>query len=812
MKKVEILSPAGSYDSLMAAIAAGADAVYIGGTKFGARAYADNLDEEMMLKVIDYVHLHGRKIYLTVNTLLKEQELQRELYKYLLPYYKCGIDAVIVQDLGVLKFVKEHFPDLPIHASTQMTITDVLGAKFMEKQGVERIVTSREMHLDEIKAISESTNVEIESFVHGALCYCYSGQCLYSSLIGGRSGNRGQCAQPCRLPYKVEGERDAKYVLSLKDICTLEYIPELIEAGIYSFKIEGRMKKPEYVALVTAMYRKYVDLYFKVGKKDFRVDPKDKEKLLDLYNRGGSHGGYYHTHNGKEMVSLERPNHAGVPVLKVIRYNGKTVSAKAIADINQGDVIELPDGKENFTFANGIKKGQQFSFPTHKKQVFKENAVLNRVRNESLLREIQDTIIKRKIKEKINGKLILSEGTSAKLMLYYGDVYVEVSGDIPQEALNQPMDASRVEKQMRKTGNTEFEFDTLEVELNGRLFMPMQSLNELRRLGMEALEEEILSVYRRCREQEGSLYTESEKNGFKESKLDHLKDTKMLCTEITGDVHKPSGFQVYVEELEQLDAVLEHASVKRIYLDSNAIDKIWSNPDTESIITKAHEHGKEIYLAMPHIFRSKTRKIYEDFYNKLENQAWDGILTRNCESYEFLLEHNFRGNIVTDYSVYQFNTYAKRFWQEEKIESFTAPLELNCRELKDVGLENSELVVYGYFPMMVSAQCVMKTTKGCRQKKGRLTFTDRYQKEFTVKNHCDCCYNVIYNTAPVVLLDQKEEIEDLNPKGLRLHFTIENSTEVKKILDMYEKVFLKGDSDLELGIEFTRGHFKRGIK
>jgi len=812
MKKVEILSPAGSYDSLMAAIAAGADAVYIGGTKFGARAYADNLDEEMMLKVIDYVHLHGRKIYLTVNTLLKEQELQRELYEYLLPYYKCGIDAVIVQDLGVLKFVKEHFPDLPIHASTQMTITDVLGAKAMEKQGVERIVTSREMHLDEIKEISENTNVEIESFVHGALCYCYSGQCLYSSLIGGRSGNRGQCAQPCRLPYKVQGERDAKYVLSLKDICTLEYIPELIEAGIYSFKIEGRMKKPEYVALVTAMYRKYVDLYFKVGKKDFRVDPKDKEKLLDLYNRGGSHGGYYHTHNGKEMISLERPNHAGVPVLKVIRYNGKTVSAKAIADINPGDVIELPDGKENFTFANGIKKGQQFSFLTHKKQVFKENVVLNRVRNESLLREIQDTIIKRKVKEKMNGKLILSEETSAKLMLCCGNVAVEVNGDVPQQALNQPMDVSRIEKQMRKTGNTEFEFETLEVELNGRLFMPMQSLNELRRLGIEALEGKILSTYRRTKEQKGSLYIETEKTCFKEAKLDYSKDTKMLCSEKSESVRKIYGFQVYVEEIEQLETVLKYSSVKRIYLDSNAIDKIWGNPDTESIITKVHEYDKEIYLAMPHIFRSKTRKIYEDFYNKLENQPWDGVLVRNFESYEFLLEHGFKKNIVTDYSVYQFNTYAKRFWQEEKIESFTAPLELNYKELKEVGLENSELVVYGYFPMMVSAQCVMKTTKGCRHEKGRLTFTDRYQKEFTVKNHCDYCYNVIYNTAPVVLLDQKKEIEDLNPKDLRLHFTIESSTEVKKILDMYEKVFLKGDSDMEPGIEFTRGHFKRGIK
>ena len=789
MKRVEILSPAGSYESLMAAIAAGADAVYIGGTKFGARAYADNLDEETMLKVIDYVHLHGRKIYLTVNTLLKEQELQRELYEYLLPYYRCGIDAVIVQDIGVLKFVKEHFPDLPIHASTQMTITDLLGAKFMEKQGVERIVTSREMHLDEIKEISENTDVEIESFVHGALCYCYSGQCLYSSMIGGRSGNRGQCAQPCRLPYKVQGEREAKYVLSLKDICTLEYIPELIEAGIYSFKIEGRMKKPEYVALVTAMYRKYVDLYLEKGKAAFKVDPKDKEKLMDLYNRGGSHGGYYHTQNGREMVSLERPNHAGVPVLSVLHYQGKTVTAKAIADINAGDVIELPDGKENFTFANAIRKGQKVTFPTHKKQVFEQNAVLNRVRNESLLREIQDTIIKRKIKEKINGKLILSEGTSAKLLLYYGNILVEVNGDVPQEAMNQPMDVARIEKQMRKTGNTEFEFETFEVELTGRLFMPMQSLNELRRLGIEALEEKILSAYRRTNEQEGSLSSKEEAYS-----------------------HKLEAFHVYVEELEQFEAVLEATCVKRIYVDSNGIDEIWKNPDTDCIIAKAHENGKEIYLAMPHIFRSKTRKKYEEFYRTLENQAWDGILVRNCESYEFLLEHGFQGNIVTDYSVYQFNRYAKHFWQEEQIESFTAPLELNYKELKDVGLQNSELVIYGYFPMMVSAQCVAKTTKGCRHEKGRLTFTDRYQKEFTVKNHCDYCYNMIYNTAPVVLLDQKTEIQDLNPKALRLHFTIENSTEVRTILNMYEKVFLQGDSCLEPGIEFTRGHFKRGIK
>ena len=231
---IEILSPAGSYESLEAAVKAGADAVYIGGTRFGARAFADNLEEDMLLKAIDYAHLHNCKVYLTVNTLLKERELE-ELYSYLLPYYCHGLDAVIVQDIGVLAFIREQFPDLPIHASTQMTITNALGAKFLENLGVERVVTARELQLTEIREIADRTNLEIESFVHGALCYCYSGQCLYSSMIGGRSGNRGQCAQPCRLPYRV-GNQENQYLLSLKDICTLEYIPELVEAGISSFK------------------------------------------------------------------------------------------------------------------------------------------------------------------------------------------------------------------------------------------------------------------------------------------------------------------------------------------------------------------------------------------------------------------------------------------------------------------------------------------------------------------------------------------------------------------------------------------------
>lgn len=792
-KKVEILAPAGSYESLKAAIAAGADAVYIGGTRFGARAYADNLDEQRLLEVIDYVHLHGRKIYLTINTLLKESELQQELYDYLLPYYRQGLDAVIVQDMGVLCFVKENFPDLPIHASTQMTITDKLGAKFLENQGVERIVTSREMHIDEIKEITENTSLEIESFVHGALCYCYSGQCLYSSLIGGRSGNRGQCAQPCRLPYKVQGEKESQYVLSLKDICTLEYIPELVEAGIYSFKIEGRMKKPEYVALVTAMYRKYVDLYMSVGREKYKVDPRDKEKLMDLYNRGGSHGGYYHALNGRDMISIGRPNHAGVPALKVLKYNGKTVTAKAITDIGAGDVIELPDGKENYTFAKEVLKGQTISFPTHKKQIFTQDIILNRVRNESLLREINETIIQKKVKEKIDGKLILSSTSSAKFILSYGDIIIEVQGDVAQEAMNQPTDATRIEKQMRKTGNTEFEFERLDIELLGNLFIPMQSLNDLRRRGLEALQEKILEQYRR--------------------NLEQTYDCALEKQETVGRVREEiNSFYVYVEQLEQFEEVVTKDCVKRIYLDANAIRFVVDNPKTLEVIKAAHFHKKEIYLGLPHIFRRNTGKQFETYYDNLIAQGWDGLLIRNYESYQFLLEKGYKGSIVTDYSLYQFNRYAKQFWKKEQVDSFTAPLELNFKELKEVGLEDSELVVYGHLPMMVSAQCITKTTKGCQKQWGKITFKDRYQKEFTAKCNCDYCYNIIYNTAPVLLTDQKEEILELAPKALRLHFTIEDKAKVNEVLCLYEDVFRKGCEPKEPSMEFTRGHFKRGIK
>ena len=561
--RVEILAPAGSMECLKAAIAAGADAVYTGGALFGARAYAHNLTEEELLEAIDYVHLHGRRLYLTVNTLIKDREMEKQMYDYLLPYYRQGLDAVIVQDIGLFRFIRKHFPDLPIHASTQMTLTGVDGAKFLEKEGAQRIVTSRELSMAEVKKIADETELEIESFVHGALCYCYSGQCLFSSFIGGRSGNRGQCAQPCRLLYQTPEAKKPQYLLSLKDICTLELIPEMIESGIYSFKIEGRMKKPEYAAAVAFQYRKYADLYLKYyeecpagedpaayAMKKYRVCEEDRQMLLDLYNRGGFHTGYYHTQNGREMVSLNRPNHAGVPAVKVLAKKGRTVTAKAMTDLSPQDIIELPmrrgrEKADNYTCKDAVRKGMNVQIPVFADTPFKRDEIWMRTRNSTLIDTLREEFVNGKIKERICGTFRLYPQEAATLTVKCRDAEITVTGEKAQEALSQPMSRERIEKQLRKTGNTEFEFSFLKAEIGEKVFLPMQSLNELRREALETLEKVICEKYRRSGE---------------------VKEPEENKTELSMEEEVISGWTASVRTAEQMEVILEEEAIGRIYV------------------------------------------------------------------------------------------------------------------------------------------------------------------------------------------------------------------------------------------------------
>ena len=801
--RVEILAPAGSMECLKAAIAAGADAVYTGGALFGARAYAHNLTEEELLEAIDYVHLHGRRLYLTVNTLIKDREMEKQMYDYLLPYYRQGLDAVIVQDIGLFRFIRKHFPDLPIHASTQMTLTGVDGAKFLEKEGAQRIVTSRELSMAEVKKIADETELEIESFVHGALCYCYSGQCLFSSFIGGRSGNRGQCAQPCRLLYQTPEAKRPQYLLSLKDICTLELIPEMIESGIYSFKIEGRMKKPEYAAAVAFQYRKYADLYLKYyeecpaeedpaayAMKKYRVREEDRQMLLDLYNRGGFHTGYYHTQNGREMISLNRPNHAGVPAVKVLAKKGRNVTAKALTDLYPQDIIELPMRKgrekaDNYTCKDAIRKGMNVQIPVFADTPFKRDEIWMRTRNSTLIDTLREEFVNGKIKERICGTFRLYPQEKATLTVKCRDAEITVAGEKAQEALSQPMSRERIEKQLRKTGNTEFEFSFLKAEIGEKVFLPMQSLNELRREALETLEKVICEKYRRSGE---------------------VKDPEEDKTELSMEEEVLSGWTASVRTAEQMEVILEEEAIGRIYVDCTMFPRIWEKDSYVEWITKVHAAGKEIYLVMPYIFRERTRKQYEAAYNRIFGAGWDGILIANYESFAFLKEHGYTGRIMTDYNLYEFNQESRKFWKEKGVFEFTAPVELTERELQDLRVKDGEVIVYGYLPMMISAGCIQKTTRGCLKKSGQTTITDRYRNPFVVKNECDYCYNILYNYVPLYLGDRMEEVYQIGPGRIRLMFTTERQQEVRQILSAYFE-----GKELPEGT-YTRGHWKRGIK
>ena len=713
-RDVEILAPAGSMECLRAAVAAGADAIYLGGTKFGARAYAQNLSEEDLVQAIEYVHIHGRKIYMTVNTLLKDRELS-ELYAYLLPYYKAGLDGVIVQDIGAVKFIGEYFPEMPVHASTQMTITNTLGADFLKRYGITRVVPARELSLKEIRDMKKQTGLEMECFVHGALCYCYSGQCLLSSMIGGRSGNRGQCAQPCRLPYQTEGKKPAD-LMSLKDLCTIDILPELIDAGIDSFKIEGRMKQPEYVYTVVKMYRKYADQYLKLqkegkGKSSYHVSEADKRELLATYQRRGYCEGYYYQHNGKDMVSLKRPK------------NGRDGSAE-----------EKP---------------------------------------------WQDI----KVQEKINGILTLSVGNRAKLTVSCGDVTVECIGQEVQAAQKQPLDPARIEKQMRKTGNTEFTFDNLEILVEGNVFLPMQALNELRREGIEELTEQIQMQYRR--EEAGC--------GMKKATAGFDRDADGV-TETAGK--KECCISASVQNKAQLDTAV-NSKIRYIYLEED--------------VEFEREDGVQYFLAMPYIFRENTIKRYEKMYTEIEKK-YDGILIRNWESYAWLRQHAYQKEIRSDYNLYIFNRKTKEELRRLGIARGTASVELNDRELARIGIEEQVFIAYGYQPVMISAGCIQKTSASCDGKGGVLSISDRYQKKFAVRRYCRDCYNVMYNSAPLFLADKAEEVHALAPAELRLDFTTESSGQVKEICHAYTLAFEKGCKTEPPMQDYTRGHFKRGVK
>ncbi|MDO5799504.1 MAG: U32 family peptidase [Eubacteriales bacterium] len=722
MKKqeIELLSPAGSYEGFEAAIGAGADAVYVGGPDFGARAYAQNFTQEELIRAIRTAHIHGRKLYLTVNTLLKNREIREKLFDSLKPLYEAGLDAVIVQDLGVFQFIRRNFPEMHIHASTQMAITGPKGMKFLEEQGATRVVAARELSLTELAAMHRESSIEIEAFIHGALCYSFSGQCLMSSILGGRSGNRGRCAQPCRLPYQVRKGEDRRFSgqkdlcpLSLKDICTLDILPQIIDAGVISLKIEGRMKQPGYTAGVTGMYRKYLDILLK-NRENYQVTEEDRKYILDIFNRGGSCTGYYKQHNGPSMMAFSNEKKTG---------------------------------------------GVSGEF--------------------------------KKCREKLTGILMLYPESPAILQISCGDKQVVVSEGEVQFAKEHPMSEERIRKQMEKLGNTEFEWESLDIQMEGNIFVPVKLLNELRRNAMEALEEELCApMYRKA----------EDKPKFSQS-FDESGQNKEI----------PPMF-VSCETISQSEAAWKRDEVRGLYLPYSVM---------EQAIERGIQNHKELYLSLPYITRGEAPEHFFETSGRWLKAGMKGFLVRNLESYGMLREQGFGKYTVLDATMYTWNNEAVDFWDKQGILKNTVPLELKEAEMRHRNNQHSELIVYGYIPLMQSAQCVRRNIAACDMREGSMTLKDRYDKEFTAVCVChpwktktteerEYCYNIIYNSLPYGLLGEAKKVLALGMQSLRISLTMESSEETERILDEFLGVYYHNRIPAERN--FTKGHFKRGAE
>lgn len=705
-KDFELLAPAGNLEIFKGVIESGADAVYVGGSMFGARAYANNFTEEELLEAIDFAHLRGVKVYLTVNTLIKNSEFSK-LYDYLLVYYKRGLDAVIVQDIGVVKAIHEYFPSMEIHTSTQMTVTGADGVRFLSQFGVTRVVMAREVSLAEMKRIHEETGMELEAFVHGALCYSYSGQCLFSSILGGRSGNRGRCAQPCRLPYTVEGKKD-EYILSLKDMCGIKALDKLHDAGVYSLKIEGRMKQLEYACGVVKYYRSYID-----SKKP--VSDADYDRIKALGNRCGFTDRYYFDHNGSDMVTYVKPN-------------------------------------------------------------FVSNAA-------------EPSPEKRKLS--IEGELVLREGEPGSLTVKRGDVTYKASIEPVSAALKAPLDKKAAIDRINKTGDTDFEFSHIKAQIGENVFVPNGALNKLRRDAISGLCDKLLKKYYRndARYADISSMCELPEHVVKsdaahEDGAVNAKDYTTICSCMTRA---------------QLDTLISYDCFDVFYLDFDMYDRktlIQQFADDVKSLTK---RNKKVYLMLPTIFRADSSDYFVSIAKELDTVSFEGFVVKNYEEL-YLTENLFTGKkVILDHNMYTFNDVSKSVFFEHGVSGDTVPLELNSREIMHRNNIGSQMIVYGYYPLMTTANCVHKNTKGCDKKQKLIYLKDRYNKSFAVCNNCKECYNTIYNSLPTMLTKNISKLKEAGIRSFRYSFTIETPKQIKAVMD--DKV-----------AEYTNVHYKRGVE
>ncbi len=784
-KNVEILAPAGNLQRAMVAIQKGANAVYIGGKLFSARSGADNFEDHEIEELVKYAKVRGAKVYLAVNTLMKESELNKAI-NFIEKMYCIGVNAFIFQDIGLATYVKKQLPEVELHASTQLFAHSVSDVKVLKEAGFSRVVLARELSLKEIAEIKSQVDIEIEVFVHGALCVCYSGQCLMSSLIGERSGNRGKCAQSCRLTYGLydkDGDRQVAdgHLLSPKDIMAVEILEDYIKAGVDSLKIEGRMKNEKYVAQIVSGYREKLDNIEK------SLNHQTLKDMQQIFNRGGYLiEGYANTYSGPEMMSTETPKSTGLYIGEVLGYSEGKAKIKLNSDVVPGDGIEIWTKIKPNTGTNLGKhsKAGEVIWVTIGGKISKGDKVYK-----SFDKTLDDKLkgFKETVQKTVKASVYAKLGEPVKLVVSSEEGRVELIGNVVEEASKTPTTKEVVIEKMSKTGGTPYKFEFEEVVVEENLFINIKALNELRREALEklqSLEEE--SVTR-----EGSL---NEYNAE-----DSAEGKQSFSVELSDDS--------YIDEVLNLDI----AKVS-IPLNHRTVETLEKNVDN------IKNSKVELYLKLPKVALNDDEEVINGLLKDVEKHLDLIAGFEVCNYGEYLQVKDYNKKIVGDYNFTVYNTLTKdHLCNNLGFEKVTLSPELNLKELQELADNKSEVVVYGKLEMMVTKQCPVGLyeakkgdTKYCKLKgkDNRFYLKDRKDVHFDLVTNCDYCNCTVLNGTTLYTIDKWQDIERLNVENYKLVFTTEDKGLVLDVIDAYINV----DNDIkeEIGM-ITNGHFYRGV-
>lgn len=803
MRDVELLAPVGSFEALKAAVQNGANAVYLGGKDFGARASANNFDRDELKEAVKYAHIRGVQVFVTTNTLRKENEIE-DFLEYAKFLYDIDVDAIILQDIGMARLIKRELPDFELHASTQMVAHSLEDVKYLESVGFDRVVLAREVTVEEIKYICDNCKADIEVFVHGALCVCYSGQCLMSSMIGNRSGNRGRCAQPCRQRYELidvyTGEvvnSNGDYLLSPRDLNAIEEIDKVIDAGVHSLKIEGRMKRPEYVATVIDGYRKTIDEYLATNK--LNVSDETINDLYTIFNRKFTKG-LLLGDVGKDMMNSQLPNNQGLYVGTVVDYNkkAKRLKIKLANTLKKGDGINLGGGTIGRIIKNGNIETIGYKGETIELDFVGEarkGQIVFKTSDSELMDRVQATFTQDKefVKNIIDAKITIKLGQKPILTLkdrHSNEATIE--GDkIVEEAMKVALSKEKVETQLRKLGNTPYELDLLEIELDDNVSLPISLLNQMRRDCIELLDKERVSIKNR-----------------------KYKNKTIKYKPVQYNRNKQQEISVKVKNLEQLESALE-CGVDRIYYeDTNTIDKAMS---------LAMKYNKKVIYSAPRIIRNKE-------YNhlaKANNAGVESVQVGNYGSIDYFKDKKL--NI--DYYLNAFNSETINYYKEIGADTLCISQELNINEIKETIKYtdiNIESVVYGYTPLMITEYCPMgvivrdckKDKRVAKCKESIYALRNSKGDEFRVSQDI-FCRSTIYNSNVTCMLDNLYELHEIGINVLRLDFTLEDKETVKEVIEAYQEVL---SNDYKLATKATKlynkldekgttaGHYYKGVE